>query len=334
MAELWREMEQRGDGILSWSQRTDLVDVGRPLSARADRYLAERPRDMEAVRALFTLRLAHVPVLGEPVRRRALRSECAEEQWRIVETLSDHDWRLLTVSEDVATHEPTVEVAHEQLLRSWTTLRDWLAESRDFFAWMGALEQARLGWLAADKTEDALLMGVHLRRAQYWRNERGRELRPDDRSFIEVSEHREARAAQKESDDKEHALATQSRYMAQAAQNELERGDYGTGLALAIEALPRDVVTRDRPYVVEAERALQAVIRHNTKELAVLRGHEGPVRSAVFSADGARVLTASEDRTARLWEAATGKDFAVLRGHEGRVVSALFSPDGARVLPA
>src|SRR5262249_36780883 len=61
MAELWHEMEQRGDGILSWSQRTDLVDIGRPLSARADRYLAEHPEEKEAVRRLFTLHLAHVP---------------------------------------------------------------------------------------------------------------------------------------------------------------------------------------------------------------------------------------------------------------------------------
>ena len=59
------------------------------------------------------------------------------------------------------------------------------------------------------------------------------------------------------------------------------------------------------------------------------------VLSAVFSPDGARVLTASEDGTARLWDAATGAETAVLRGHEERrCVSAVFSPDGARVLTA
>jgi hypothetical protein len=75
---------------------------------------------------------------------------------------------------------------------------------------------------------------------------------------------------------------------------------YDTARALVLEALPRDVVIRNRPYVVEAERALQDIVRHDTKELAALRGHERTVLSAVFSADGARLLTASDDKTARL----------------------------------
>jgi WD40 repeat protein len=34
--------------------------------------------------------------------------------------------------------------------------------------------------------------------------------------------------------------------------------------------------------------------------------HDGWVNSAVFSPDGARVVTASRDQTARVWDAATG----------------------------
>jgi WD40 repeat protein len=37
--------------------------------------------------------------------------------------------------------------------------------------------------------------------------------------------------------------------------------------------------------------------------LATLEGHTGPVDIAVFAPDGGRILTASEDNTARLWEA-------------------------------
>ena len=44
-----------------------------------------------------------------------------------------------------------------------------------------------------------------------------------------------------------------------------------------------------------------------------------------FSPGGDRILTASNDKTARLWDL-EGEELAVLRGHEGVVFSAVFSP--------
>jgi WD40 repeat protein len=58
------------------------------------------------------------------------------------------------------------------------------------------------------------------------------------------------------------------------------------------------------------------------------------VNSAQFSPDGKRILTASDDKTARLWDAKTGKPIAELTGHEGEVSRAAFSPDGKRILTA
>jgi len=62
--------------------------------------------------------------------------------------------------------------------------------------------------------------------------------------------------------------------------------------------------------------------------------HEDVVNSAQFSPDGQRVVTASEDHTARLWDTATGKLVGEPMKHEDVVNSAEFSPGGQRVLTA
>jgi WD40 repeat protein len=68
--------------------------------------------------------------------------------------------------------------------------------------------------------------------------------------------------------------------------------------------------------------------------LATFQGHTGPLVSAVFSPDGRRVLTASYDNTARLWEVATGRLLVTFQGHTSKVNSTVFSPDGRQVLTA
>ena len=65
-----------------------------------------------------------------------------------------------------------------------------------------------------------------------------------------------------------------------------------------------------------------------------LRGHDDDVSSAAFSPDGTRVVTTSRDKTARLWDAATGKEIAVLRGHDGPCGAPPFTPDGTRIVTA
>jgi WD40 repeat protein len=65
-----------------------------------------------------------------------------------------------------------------------------------------------------------------------------------------------------------------------------------------------------------------------------LTGQEGPIRSAAFSPDGRRLVTTSADRTARVWDVATGRERLVLRGHLRAVTSAEFSPDGRWLVTA
>ena len=67
------------------------------------------------------------------------------------------------------------------------------------------------------------------------------------------------------------------------------------------------------------------------QEKAILKGHADWVRSVAFSPDGALIASASNDRTARVWEVASGDEVLTLP-HETWVQTVAFSPDGTLIV--
>jgi WD40 repeat protein len=65
-----------------------------------------------------------------------------------------------------------------------------------------------------------------------------------------------------------------------------------------------------------------------TAQLAVFRGHEGPVTSVACSPDGRLIVSGAYDHAVHLWEAGTGNLLARLTGHADSVTGVAFAPDG------
>jgi hypothetical protein len=125
----------------------------------------------------------------------------------------------------------------------------------------------------------------------------------------------------------------QSVYASPAA-NALRDEHFDRAMRYALQAYPpRGSIPWLTPYSTELEGKLAGGAL-STRLSRLLKVHTGAVRSAAFSPDGKRVVTVSDDNTARIWDAERGSEIASLKGHTGTVLSAAFSPDGKRVVTA
>ncbi|HIA70043.1 TPA: hypothetical protein EYN98_29170 [Candidatus Poribacteria bacterium] len=103
-------------------------------------------------------------------------------------------------------------------------------------------------------------------------------------------------------------------------------------LLLATESV-KTMYDANEPVLPLSSTVLRQSLVKSRVRLA-LTGHDNRVMSAIYSANGEHILTASYDSTAKVWDAQTGEKLLTLTGHDGAVCSAAYSPDGQRIVTA
>ncbi len=113
--------------------------------------------------------------------------------------------------------------------------------------------------------------------------------------------------------------------------------DAATGKSVRVHELPgaRVISTlsaNGRRAAGEGESSMVVWELASGKQLAELKaGLKEKLAVYQLSSDGERVVTVSEGKTAKVWEAKTGKLLGSFTGHKGPIASAEFSSDANRV---
>jgi WD40 repeat protein/uncharacterized caspase-like protein len=229
----------------------------------------------------------------------------------------------------------TVEVAHEILIRHWSTLRWWLEENRSRLRAQRQIEQAAQQWRQSGKQTDFLLRGVRLDAAEELYVKYTDELSLEMQQFIEAGlaeRQRQQRQLKRQLRrtqaavlligtlglaaagfggfaywQRQRALLNQISTLNALSESQLLDNQQLESLTTSLKASQQ--LQQIRWFGVDAETAaviqtqtaatLQQAV-HQTQEINRLSGHSQRVTSVTVS--GQQIASGSEDGTVRLWK--------------------------------
>jgi WD40 repeat protein/serine/threonine protein kinase len=331
------------------------------LGRRAEALYTElSPTAQETARQLF-LRLVTVDedAAGD-TRRRVRRSELsslAVDQQALDLVINQYGtFRLLSFDSDPVTRGPTVEVAHEALLREWPRLRGWIDEQRDDLLLHRRVNAATREWLESGRDPSFALRGSRLEQAENWQTRTGIALSGEEREYLAASQDlRDAEAAasrrhrrrllvavaagltalavaaavalvQWRSADRDARMAAARELAAASVANLTVDPERSVLLALEATAATRDV---DGFVLREAEEALHRAVKSNRLLLTIPQGGMG----VSVTPDGSRFAISAFDGTTTVRNTETGDELLTLTGPE-RDPTVTFSPDNRLIATA
>jgi hypothetical protein len=353
--------EQRDGNQLTVNNYLKIGGVVGALGRRAEALYTGLDEDgQEAIRQLF-LRLV-IPGEGvEDTRRRVLRSELTALQsskYALNEqALNDvleifGRSRLLTFDRDPATRAPTIEIAHEALLRVWHRLKEWVHNSRDHLHQHRRLMVAAAEWLDFRRDSSYLLQGARLDAFEAWAGETDLALTPLEDEFLQAS--LEERLSKQQMEEARHArerkLERRTRILRNALLVAVGVVLLGTLIVCVLTpqfitnlfnppVSPQQVASWDqgRGVAFDPQSGVLAVSGTDNSPtirdpltgdvLMVLAGHTDRVLNIDYSADGRCIATTSLDGTVKVWDPQTGDAILSVEGGVGELVSPALNSD-------
>ncbi len=262
--------ERRVADVMLASTHHDLGGLTGAVAARADRIVdAGGEADEAEARRIFG-RLVTLGEGSEDTRRRALRSEFGQSErtaWLLDAFASA---RLLTLGRDEASRQPTVEVAHEALLRDWPRLRGWLDDDRDDLRTQRVVADAANAWRRSGRDHGELARGGRLVAATELVERRPELLNDDETEWVAAS-----RAAADEAEARRDAAAAKDR-----RQNRRLRQLLGVAAVLVVVAVVAAAVA-----VVARNNALDSEQAATAAEEAALTAEEDALVAAADAVD-------------------------------------------------
>lgn len=183
--------ERRTGNRLNLSAYQESGGVLGALARRAEEVYRQLAPEQQSIAQQIFLRLVTLGEGAEDTRRRVRYSELVAivRDGALLQKGLDAfgKYRLLTFDRDPETREPTIEVAHEALIREWRRLREWLESNRSDIRLQRMLAAAASDWRDANQDKSYLLSGARLIQFEEWSKNSTLALSQQELDFLKAS---------------------------------------------------------------------------------------------------------------------------------------------------